>query len=141
MSNFYDAEKLIIERAVLAEDIILPKYTKTPLNVEKIEDLKNITSAFDVYKDEIGKFYIPILSPLIDQNELKNQSKTSPSNRGKIGSNLNTNSYSSSNYISLKIPKYIVLNFTDKIPKGTEFVICSIGQYILVENFKIIGVV
>lgn len=104
--SFYDEQSIFTERVILAEDIILP------------EDMKD-------YKDTIGKFFFPIMTPMLKMDEPRELIK---------------NGYKSSNYISLYIPRYILLNFNTKISKGTEFIIASIDRSIKIDDFRIIGI-
>lgn len=126
MPNYYDEQQFnTVEKVTLAEDIILPNVDQSP---------------FTVYKDIEAKFFINIMTPLLSKTELNNKVKSSPSNKGNKGEDLRISSYQSSNYIILTIPKYIVLNFTDIIPKGTEFLVASIGGDIDINKMRIIGI-
>ena len=54
--------------------------------------------------------------------------------------NLRVSSYEKSNYVEINIPKYILLNFLDKIPEGTRFLIIFVGGSIEIADIRIIGV-
>ena len=120
MSNFYEEKTLITERVKLAEDITLP---------ESIDDYKNIQA----------KFYLSIYTPLVDTANIKTQSKSAPSLSKYNNNNLKPSKYNEVNYITLTIPRYILFQFKNKIPKGTEFIITDIGEF-KIEHFRIIGV-
>ena len=120
MSNFYEEKIIVTERVKLAEDIILP---------ESIDDYKNIKA----------KFHIFIYTPLLDQSNIKSQTKSAPSLSKFNNNNLKPSSYDEVNYITLTIPRYILFQFKEKIPKGTEFIITNIGEF-MIEHFRIIGV-
>lgn len=138
-NNFYEEGKISsIERVVLAEDIRLPEISKYPLTLKNLEDKGEYKLAFNEYTDVKGKFYLNIMTPLIDKGSVGEKNNSSPSTKGHKG-NLATNKYKSSNYITLIIPKYIVLNFTGVIPKGTEFLIGSVGSSIDLSKIRIIG--
>ena len=131
MSNYFEDQQIsTIERVVLAEDIILPEINKDCIS----------GSPFYLYKDTLGKFFLPIMTPMLDKNSIREAQKISPSTRGHKGNPLTTESCRSTNYISLYIPKYILLNFINKVPKGTEFIIASVGGSIEIEDMRIIGI-
>lgn len=139
--NYYDKQSIItIERAQLAEDIPLPAITTEKINLEFFESGKTCILAQNAYIDTIGKFYLNVMTPLLDKQESKMETKSAPSTRGHKGSSLNTRSYTSTNYVNLVVPKYILLNFTGRVPKGTEFIVASIGGSLDVEDMRIIGI-
>ena len=136
--DFFQSQQMgFIERAVLVEDIVLPHVTRNKITEHWLCCHDNeYKSAFNMYKDTLGKFYLPIMTPLIDKNGAKS---TKTNSRG--GNNLNVSSSAkSTNYVELYIPKYILLNFRGTIPKGTEFIVASIGGSIEIENMRIIGI-
>ena len=139
--NYYDKQSIItIERAQLAEDIPLPTITTEKINLEFFESGKTCILAQNVYIDTMGKFYLNVMTPLLNKQESKMETKSAPSTRGHKGSSLNTRSYTSTNYVNLVVPKYILLNFTGRVPKGTEFIVASIGGSLDVEDMRIIGI-
>lgn len=139
--NYFENQSIpYAERAVLAEDIELPDTNNNNVSLSYLESNPEYKSQNTEYKDIEGKFYIYIMTPIIDKDEAKEQTKKSPSTKGHTGDELTTSSYTSSNYVTLKIPKYILLNFSGKIPKGTEFIIVSIGGSMDLSNIRIIGV-
>lgn len=117
-SNFFEKIELITERVQLVEDINLPE-------------------SYDDYEDIKAKFFINIFTPLLDKNKQILETRPAPNN-SKTPS-IKGSEYQLSNYIILIIPRYILLNFKDKIPAGTEFIITCIGEF-KIEHFKIIGV-
>lgn len=140
MDNYYDKQQLAsVERVKLATDIILPKVTTEPLTLKYLELGNEYKTPFTEYTDMEGKFYITIMTPLVDKSQANKKSQVAPSVRGHKG-NLGTNNYSSSNYITLTIPKYILLNFKDKVPKGTEFIVASVGNTVDLDDLRIIGI-
>jgi hypothetical protein len=120
MSNFFEEKKLVTERVKLAEDIILP-------------------DSIDDYKNTKAKFYLLIYTPLIDKDNIKTQTKSAPSLSKFNNNNLKPSKYDESNYITLTIPRYILFQFKNKIPKNTEFIITNIGKF-EIDHFRIIGV-
>lgn len=129
-----------IERATLIEDIILPEITTKSVNLSFFEGGGTLILPHNVYTDMIGKFSINILTPTIDDyNQAKDDMKVRPSNLGNRGQLMNMNNYTSSNYISLVIPKYILLQFTERVPKGTIFIAASINESMDIEDYQIIG--
>ena len=141
MSSYYDSKQIShIERVVLAEDIILPKISNYPLTLKNLEINGRYISAFEVYENTVGKFFLNIMTPMVDKSSINEKNYTSPNIKG---TNLNTTRYQSTNYISLVIPKYILLNFKDRVPKGTEFIIATtpskVGNTLQIEDMRIIG--
>jgi hypothetical protein len=120
MSNFFEQKRLITERVKLAEDITLP---------ESIDDYENIKA----------KFYINIFTPLVDKSETRTEYKSAPSTKIYNNNTLNPSNYQQSNYITLTIPRYILFQFKNTIPKDTEFIITCIGEF-KIDHFRIIGV-
>jgi hypothetical protein len=120
MSNFFEQKRLITERVKLAEDITLP---------ESIDDYENIKA----------KFYINIFTPLVDKSETRTEYRSAPSTKIYNNNKLNPSDYQQSNYITLTIPRYILFQFKNNIPKNTEFIITCIGEF-KIDHFRIIGV-
>lgn len=141
MSNYYEEQQIgTIERAVLAEAVNLPAVTTEPLTLSFLEGGGEYKIATNEYKDITGKFFLNIMTPLVDKGSASKRGESAPSTRGHCGDSLTTTNYSSSNYISLVIPKYILLNFIGSIPKGTEFIVASIGGSVEIEDMRIIGI-
>lgn len=120
MGNFYEEGKLITERVKLAEDIILPE-------------------SYDDYKNTKAKFHLYVFTPLLDQETIKSTTKSAPSLSKFNNNNLKPSKYDEVNYITLTIPRYILFQFKNKVPKGTEFIVTNIG-YFRIDHFRIIGV-
>lgn len=143
MSNIYEEQKLSnTERVILAEDLKLPELTKEPLTYEWLEEHKGeeYKLAFREYTNLMGKFFLPIMTPLKEQKEVEEESKPAPSTTGHKGAGLETKKYKSSNIVEIVIPKYILLNYIDIIPKGTEFVAASVNNDVNAEELRIIGI-
>lgn len=124
--NFFNHPELkYSERVILAEDLNLP---------DPDNDGYNPLSDFT---DLNGKFYLPILTPLLDNDITYDKHTTKPNSDTLI-----TSEYVSSNYITLVIPKYILLQFAYEtiIPAGTEFILTSIGGQMKIDYYRIIGV-
>jgi hypothetical protein len=142
--GFYDGSSSIlgyIEIAILLEDIALPALPPFP-TVEELQS-GNIyyPRAEELYTDMKGKFSIPILNPLAETSE----PVETDAGTGTVRNILNNSSimitpYKESNYVELNIPKYILLNFVDTVPKGTKFLVCFIGGSIKVKDIRVIGV-
>lgn len=139
MSNYFEQQQInTVERVVLAEDISLPEISTEPLTLQYLETHNEYKLACNEYKDITAKFYINIMTPMVDKKSTYSVNSNSPIMRGH--NNLETGKYKSTNYIKLTIPKYILLNFTKTIPKGTEFLIASVGGSIDLEDIRIIGI-
>ena len=76
---------------------------------------------------------------MIDKDNIKSQTKAAPSLSKFNNNNLKPSKYDESNYITLTIPRYILFQFKNKIPKETEFIITNIGKF-EIDHFRIIGV-
>ena len=119
--NFYERKQIITERVQLAEDIILPEL-------------------YDDFENTPAKFFINIFTPMLDKTKVSLQSRPAPSTVNTKGGNIESSTYEQANYITLTIPRYILLNFNKRIvPKGTEFIITCIGEF-KIEHFRIIGI-
>ena len=136
------SDNLVIEIAELQEDILLPELPKEKLTLsvlQKYEELgKTYDFPHDTYEDMIGNFYIPILFPLVENGESTEIEYEAPSAQILNGS-VQGSSYVERNFVSLMIPKYIVMQFIDVIPKGTKFLVGFVGGSTSIENLSIIG--
>ena len=140
MSNYYESGSInSIERVVLAETIKLPSVSTYPLTHRNLKENGEYKLAIHEYKDIKAKFYLPIMTPLLNK-DTNQSSKSAPNLRNNKGSKLNVEGYTTSNYIELVIPKYILLEFIDSIPAGTEFIMGSIGGTTEIEDMRIIGI-
>lgn len=134
--KFYEEQIMkYSEVAILMEDIKLPKL---PTIDDIIENRVNLFRAEQLYTDQIGKFCIPILFPL--ETTPKDVSVPAPNISTVSDTKLNTESYKTSNYIEINIPKYILLNFLDVVPMGTKFIVTFIGGSYEIDDIRIIGV-
>lgn len=103
----------------------------------------------DVFADYYeGNFYIPMICPDLsepgaDPKEFEStMTKYNASEPQIVGGELATDGYVvKSNYVKLKIPKYIAMMFRSTIPKNTQFLVTFTGGYSQPENVTIIGVV
>jgi hypothetical protein len=122
------------------EDIPLPKYDKS-LNITVPKD-SSITIKFTpittAYKSMKGKFLIPIEIPNLNKTKVVSTNQAAPNVR--LGGNrLNSTAYKTGNTLILEIPKYLVMMFDNKIPKGTKFLIASLGEETDADNIRIIS--
>ena len=113
-------------------DELTPPFLSPPPPIQKC--------VVDSYTNMIGYFYIPILMPLIDQGEPTELEFAAPNSDNIVNGSLTTKTYKKLNYISLVIPKYILLNFTNKVPKGTKFLVAIVNGDVEVQNIHIIGI-
>lgn len=136
----------IIEIAILTQDIELPKITdnrRYPLTYRilwKYFYHKEYKTAMNEYTNVIGAFYIPVLFPLIEKNVPKEVRFSAPSTNNIVNGSLSTSSYVERNFVSLTIPKYMTLQWKDKIPAGTKFLVAFVGGRPTVDNANIIGI-
>ena len=138
--NFYEELDLrYTEVGILLEDILLPPLPKIS---EVLSGSVEKFRAEELYMDMIGKFCIPILFPFDEENmEPKDKDEVAPTVRNIINDcNLEVKEYKTSNFIEINIPKYILLNFVDKIPKKTKFLLTFVGGGIQIDDIRVIGV-
>lgn len=128
-SEYYN--DLIIEIAILQEDIILPEINDSSLNIMDFINAR--------YKNTIGKFYLPSIMPLIDPLDGAKDIQYAAPKTTKSNGTIKPNKYTEKNYIELIIPKYIMMQFDNKIKKGTKFVVGYSGVYKKISNMNIIG--
>lgn len=147
-NNFFNSSDTAVkgvEIAVLAEDIELPEVDTVPISYGLLydrwhskSDIKHYRSKEIYYTSVMGKFYIPILTPSINRDDIVYEEKSAPKVKSK-SAKLDTASYNNSNIILLEIPKYLVCEFTGKIPAGTQFLFVSLSSRIMENKFRIIG--
>ena len=123
------SDSLIIELAILKQDIPLP--TKIVDGVE-VPD-------FDNYMNVIGYFYIPIIMALLTNSDPTAVEVKAPTEKGVLNKSISSNTYTSKNFLDLVIPRYIALNFRYKIPAETKFLVAFVGGKTTVNNISIIG--
>lgn len=144
--SFYSGsstELKYLEEAILMEDIELPELPPFPTHLEVTLETVYYPRPIELYTDMKGKFSITILNPLNNSTDSPvDNTKGSTSVRNIVNKdcNISVSSYQESNYVTLNIPKYILLNFVGKVPKGTKFIVGFIGGSTDVEDIRIIGV-
>lgn len=140
MSNWYDNPVVVAEIATVANDITFLELIDTP-----------------------GTFFIPSLTPTLDNTIAADVTTRQPSTKSQSNTNLDVMNYKSSNAVTLYIPKYLLYNFFDfaaymeqlvlyvtkktnkeptiqgVIPAGTQFIITSFGVDAKIEHIRIIG--
>ena len=141
-TNFYGAKQLgNVEIATLVQDIPLPKYDKK-LNV-KVPKGGGITIKFTpittAYRSVKADFYIPIEIPNLSKSQKMSTKQAAPSGRLGGGNSFNTSGYMTGNTLRLEIPKYLVMMFDNKIPKGTKFLIASLAEEADAANIRVIS--
>ena len=136
-------EKLVLEIGILQEEIILPELPKEELSLPVLQEYasrgKNYNLMQNCYKNEIGKFYIPVLFPLVDIADGPEEFLHNAPKKGNIVGDIQGIQYTELNYIPLVIPKYIVMKFRDVIPKATKFLIGFSGEHKKISNLNVIG--
>lgn len=137
-------EKLVLEIAILQEDIKLPALPKEELTLGTLTAYAAAGKPYrlmqNCYKDMVGKFYIPILFPLVDKSDGPEEFEYDMPKTLKTNNTIMPVKYSEINYIELVIPKYIVMQFTDVIPKDTMFLVGFSGEHKKISNLNIIGI-
>lgn len=150
MSSFYQSGSIetspgvesYLETATLLEDILLPELPPFPTMKEIHEDRVYYPRTEELYTDVFGKFSIPILTPLGDNTGDPKDEDITVTARNIVNPscNIKTSAYKDSNFVELNIPKYIVLNFLTKIPKGTKFIVAFLGGSTSLGDIRVIGV-
>ena len=140
------SDKFAIEIAELQEEIILPELPDKefePLTLETLRKFEKEGREYKLmereYENMIGNFYISIMFPLVENGDSTELEFEAPPTNNILNGSLATKPYVERNFISLAIPKYIVMNFEKKIPKGTKFLIGFVGGSRSIENISIIG--
>ena len=142
-SSFYSAKKMgSVEVVTLVNDVPLPSYDKvlTAAMVQKMYDkgVGKFTPITTAYSSVMADFYLRIETPNLDTNSKEEKNQAAPTVY-QGGNRLNTTSYKTSNTIRLEIPKYIVMLFDNKIPKGTKFLVASLADEADAGNIRIIS--
>lgn len=134
MSSFFESvstetysDSLSIEIAILLEEIVLP----TP------------------WISMIGKFYIPILFPLVNGNKVMETLCPAPTTSHIICQGFKTKKYKKKNFVRLTIPEYMFSTISvydsDRkvyyIPSHTRFIVSFVGGSSSVGDMNIIGLV
>ena len=136
-------ESLVLELGFLQEDIILPELPKEELTLETLlrydQEGKTYNLMQNCYTDMVGKFYIPVLFPLVDKSDGPEEYEYNTPRTQLSNNTIRPVRYTSVNYIELVIPKYIVMQFRDKIPKDTIFLIGFSGEHKKISNLNVIG--
>ena len=123
ISNNYSAS-LSNEIAILQRKIYLPL-----LPLERITDM--VLTAYrnngryywfkdDVFKAEVGNFYVSMIAPLVKNGDSTDILYDAPQIKTTDGE-FPSSEYKTRNYVKLTIPRHIVLQFSNLIPKGTKF--------------------
>lgn len=134
MTNFYEdiamenfSGSISSEIAILQEEIIFPHK----------------------WENKIGKFFIPILFPLVtERSGAVERTKPAPNIKNIVCQGFTVNSYLERNFIRLMIPKHLyptvaVWDFAKKIwyiPQYTVFIVSFIGGSTLASDIKVTGV-
>ena len=141
-SDYY--EKLVLEIGFLQEAIKLPPLPSEELSLSVLEQYARSGKTYNLmqncYKDMIGKFYIPSLFPLIDKSSGPEEFLHKAPSLPKSNDTLKTDKYTELNYVELIIPKYIVMQFRDVIPKDTMFLIGFNGEHKKLSNLNVVGI-
>lgn len=120
------------------------------LNCETAIVIEEIRWAVDSEEKPKAKVYIPILMPLEQSNGVNTQIKSINSDGEKSISGI-SNTYTTSNYITLDIPTHLFpepISIMENgrqvrysiIPKETELIIVFIGKYIKLNMIRVISI-
>lgn len=140
-ASFYKTKQLgNVEVATLVKDIPLPKYDKAlKVTIPKNGGVTiNFTPITTAYTSVMADFYIAIEIPNLSQDGKIDKDQAAP-NLHQGGNRLNASSYKTGNTIRLEIPKYLVMMFDNKIPKGTKFLVASLANEADASNIRIIS--
>jgi hypothetical protein len=144
-SNYSD--DLSVEIAELQRTIYLPLLPMEQISIKVLQAYEDLGRTYwtkdDVYTSEIGNFYIPMLFPMVENvEESAEMIHKEPNNRNVKSSDIGygVEKYITRSFVELLIPKHIVLQFTDTIPRGTKFNVGFIGGSTTLSNIKILSV-
>ncbi len=144
VSNYY-SDSLSVEKAILQRPVILPPVSEEYIDFRTLEAYSKIDAQFittdDAYTDVKANFSIPLISPMVEDGESTVMIHDAPDIEAvhSIGSAI-TEGFQEMNFVPLIIPKFIVMNFRNEIPKGTEFIINFTGGTLSYSNIHIMGV-
>lgn len=144
ISNYF-SDSLSIEKAILQRPVILPPVSEEYIDHNTLEAYSNIGQQYllpdQVYTDVKANFYLPLIFPMVENGESTVMIHDAPNieNIYSIGS-MESSEFKETNYVPLIIPKYIVMNFRDEIPVGTEFIVNFTGGTLNYANIHIMGV-
>ena len=152
-SSFFDvigqnySDSLSIEIAELQRTIYLPLLPMEKLSIKVLQAYETLKRSYwtkdDVYTSVLGNFYIPMLFPMVENAEESTELiHKEPKNRNVKASDIGygTEKYVTRTFVELNIPKHIVLQFDNKIPKGTTFCIGFVGGSTSLSNIKVLSV-
>jgi hypothetical protein len=155
-SSFYDrvsnsySDSLSVEIAELQRTIFLPLLPMERLTYSVLAAYEDEGLPYwfkdEVYTSVLGNFYVPMLFPMVENpEESTDMVHPAPENGHVIQDDperepYTTEEYTTRTYVELIIPKYIVMNFTDTIPKGTKFIVGYVGGSNTIDSMKILSV-
>ena len=151
-TSFYDkvsysyTDALSIELAELQRTIYLPLLPMERLSHSVLtayeEEKVPYWNKDEVYTSVLGNFYVPMLFPMVENpEESTDMIHPAPENSMLLqDGGYETSEYTTRTYIELVIPKYIVMNFNDIIPKGTMFVVGFVGGSNTIDSMRIMSV-
>lgn len=144
IANFH-SDSLNIEIAILQKPVILP-YINEEYSCKNLMELyanaeREYRTAEEWYTDVKANFYFPMLTPMVINGESTKMTHAAPdvSKFLAIGE-FETTEYEEQNFISLIIPRHIVMGFRKEIPIGTKFTCNFIGGTTLYNSIIITGV-
>ena len=130
------------------EDISTNEYAKSLSN--EIAELQEELILSTPWMSMIGKFYIPIIFPMVEHaGEAFERTIPAPSTKNIICSGFKTKNYKERNFVRIVIPEYLLSTVAQwdedrkiwYIPKKTRFIVSFIGGSTSVGDMNIIGVV
>lgn len=138
------SDDIMIEIGILQNRIELPELPEEDLTLDVLiryaEEGKPYNLMQNCYEDMIGYFYIPVLFPLVQNGASTELVYDAPKENKILNKSLKGVKYVERNFVSLMIPKYIVMNFKKEIPAGTKFLVGFIGGSTSIDNINIIGI-
>lgn len=141
------SNSLSLEVAELQRTIYLPLLPMEKLSIKVLQAYETLGRSYwfkdDVYTAELGNFYIPMMFPMVENTpesiELihnnPNTKNISTSNKG-----YGTEQYTTRSFVEIVIPRFIVMQFHNIIPRGTKFCVGFIGGKTDTESMKILSV-
>lgn len=134
-SNSLNVEIAELQRKIYLPLLPLEKLTDQVLGAYRYNNTYYWTKE-DKYTAMVGNFYIPMLTPLVENRESTEIINAAP----KVNADISSSRYITSTYIELVIPRSIVLQFNNLIPKGTKFIVSFFGGNSRNDSIKILAV-
>lgn len=140
------SNRLSVEIAELQREIYLPLLPLEKMSIKVLQAYEDLGRSYwfkdDVYTAMEGNFYIPMLFPMVENTaESTELIHKEPKTRNVSSTDgYGTEQYVTRTFVILEIPRHIVMQFSNVIPKGTKFCIGFVGGSTNISEIKILSV-